>query len=370
MKTITGYLIDRETGLGISGKAVAFNNLAGSPITTATTYAQSVSSTTDADGKFSGWFELSPGPVDVLVTVAADEKKVRKHDETAQIGASWLSDLQRIGWAFRDGVLPGFLNQLAVTTPSGHNIVIATGGAIIDGILFSIENGPMTIAGTANSNPALNPRYDLVTLRQYKATATGQDAGRQAVIVTLGTSQAVVPATPTGADFTDYPLGVVSTAYNAATKSVYRDLRAYTQNPVPESEKHNIVTVVAQTITTSYVTIATPSISNLSPGDIYDGNVTLQGYMSFNDVSQTFDNTEMHNGALNNKQLFVAGWELDSSNGRYWLHVPIAFSWPISGVTGVTSYGVPIQLRNSGLNAAGTLTIPTMDAHLTLRKRV
>src|SRR5687768_17122062 len=65
MKVITGYLLDRETGVGISGKTVSFEKLNGDPITTATTYAQSVSSTTDANGRFSGWFELSPGPVNV-----------------------------------------------------------------------------------------------------------------------------------------------------------------------------------------------------------------------------------------------------------------------------------------------------------------
>lgn len=233
MKRLQGYLIDRETGAGISGKTVSFENLAGAAITTATTYAQAVDSVTDSDGKFDAWFELSPGPVNVQVDVSASEIKVRKHDEMAQFGAVWSSDIGRLGRVIPNGVIDGFLDELAVTTPSGHNVVVATGAAIIHGHVFSIENGPLTKVGSANNNAAIANRLDLVTLRQHHETASGQDSGRQEVVITEGTTTDVAPATPTGADFTDIPLAVISTAYLASTKTVSEDKRTMSNNLQP-----------------------------------------------------------------------------------------------------------------------------------------
>lgn len=384
MKVLTGYLIDRTTGLGISGKTVAFTNLAGAAITTATSYAQSLSSTTDADGKFSAWFELSPGPVNVKVTAGGSEFKIRKNDETAQVGAAWQSDIQRIGWAFRDGVLPSFLNQLAVTTPSGHNIVIATGGAIIDGLLFSIENGSMTIAGTANSNPALNPRLDLVTLRQYKPTATGQDAGRQSVIVTLGTTQDVAPGTPTGADFTDYPLAVVSTGYLGSTKTLKTDLRTFTQQPTPEAMKIGSSSVppdvggLGTIITTSYVTQSTLTVTGLSAAETYDGEFSFDGHVLFTDIAQgntvviaaKIDKTEVTGGPIVGHPIIEAksAW---SGSDKWDGTRPFTYRNTISGITGVTSYDIPIQmLRANTVGTSGNAYLRSLYGHVSLRKRI
>jgi hypothetical protein len=124
---------------------------------------------------------------------------------------------------------------MALSIPSGHTIRIATGGAVFNGNVFSIEQAAYDIAGAANANEAINPRLDLITLRQYNESAAGQDAGRQAVIVTQGSATSVVPAIPTGADFIDFPLGVVSTAYNAATKTVFRDDRYFTTSITPHA---------------------------------------------------------------------------------------------------------------------------------------
>ena len=378
MKVITGYLIDRETGVGIPDKVVAFTNLAGAAITTATTYAQSVSSTTDADGKFSGWFELSPGPVDVEVTVSGDEVKVRKHDETAQIGAVWMSDLQRIGASFRDGVVSGYLNQMAVTTPSGHNIVIATGAAMIDGILFSIENGSMTIVGTANTNPALNPRYDLVTLRQYAADAAGQDAGRQEVVVTLGSTEATAPATPTGADFTDYPLAVVSTPYNSATKSLQSDLRTFTGNAPPIAMLGDADSLPDTTeLTTSYVTFITPTITDLDSRKSYDGYLSFHGVAWAEDQNQLsearcllkVDSAFLLGGAITDRYVAVLNFDLNSNSEDYDLVVPFSFNCPIIGVTGVSSLALPVQFKQENISGSGSMYLASLYGYLTLRER-
>lgn len=241
MKEITGYLIDRTTGLGIAAKTVSFKDLAGSAISagavnpsgvsTGSIY-QVVSATTDANGKFSAIMEFSPGPVQITVDVSGAEKKVRKWDEKAQAGSNWMSDLSRFGEAYGEVVVAGYLADLAPSIVSGHTYRIGKGAAVVGGGIITIENmggaAGLDITGTANANPALNPRIDLITLRQYKETAAGQNAGRQAVVVTEGVSSNVAPATPTGADFTDIPLFTVSTAFGASTKTISQDLRRFT----------------------------------------------------------------------------------------------------------------------------------------------
>lgn len=241
MKEIVGYLIDRTTGLGIAAKTVSFKDLSGVAIaagavnpsgaSTGSIY-QSISSVTDGNGRFFAKFEFSPGPVNITVDVSGSEKKVRKWDEKAQAGSNWMSDLSRYGEAFEEVVIKGYLNELVPSIVSGHTYRIGKGAAAVGGGLLSIEDmggaAGLDITGTANNNVALNPRIDLVTLRQYKDTAVGQNAGRQAVVVTEGVSSGAVPATPSGADFTDIPIVAVSTAYLASTKTIYQDLRRFT----------------------------------------------------------------------------------------------------------------------------------------------
>ncbi len=367
MKRVQGYLIDRETGVGISGKTVSFENLAGAAITTATTYAQAVDAVTDADGKFEAWFELSPGPVNIQVDVSGTEVKVRKHDEMAQFGAVWSSDIGRLGRVIPDGVIDGFLNELAVTTPSGHNIVIATGAAIIRGSVFSIENGPMTIVGTANTNPAINPRLDLVTLRQHHETAAGQNSGRQEVVVTLGTSSDVAPATPTGADFTDLPLAVVSTAYNAPSKTLDEDLREFSNvSPAPILLQEEFPSGTPA-VTTSFVTFHTADVEGLDAGKIYDGYITVRAVVNYDlaargpeQVFVKFDSPYIWEGdpSLDHmfSQLYIQR-EGDAISVGFLYGTVQEISLPIVGVTGLSTLSIPIQFRKLGSFTAGTVNV-------------
>lgn len=233
MKTVRGYLLDRATGAAISGKTVNFRDLAGAAISTLNTYYQSVDAVTQADGSFTGNFELSPGPVNISVTVSGSEVKARKWNENAQFGITWSSDLTRVIRGIPEGVLPGFFNELALSVPSGHTIRIATGGAVFNGGFFSFENNYYEVAGTANPAGPANPRIDLITLRQYNADAVGQLAGKQEVIVTLGTVSGVAPVTPTGSNFKDFPIGTVSTAVGSPTKTVNSDLRVFAGGTAP-----------------------------------------------------------------------------------------------------------------------------------------
>lgn len=233
VKELTGYLIDRVTGAGISGKNVSFNKLDGTPVSVSDTLWQQVSGTTDANGRFSARFELSPGPVNVQVDVSGSEKKVRKSDDKAQMGISWSNDISRIARGLGTGVVGGFLNELVVTANTGHTMFIGTGAAIFNGGVFSIEVNPISVVIPENTNPALTPRIDLITLRQYNESAAGQLSGKQEIIVTLGTTSGVAPATPTGASFVDFPLATVSTSYNSATTSPGKDLRVMTRSTAP-----------------------------------------------------------------------------------------------------------------------------------------
>ena len=373
MKRLQGYLIDRETGAGISGKTVSFENLAGAAITTATTYAQAVDTVTDSDGKFESWFELSPGPVNVQVDVSGTEVKVRKHDEMAQFGAVWSSDIQRMGRAFPNGIIDGYLNEMAVTTPSGHNIVIATGSAIIDGHVFSIENGAMTIAGAANNNAGIANRLDLVTLRQYKEAASGQDSGRQTVVVTQGVTTGVAPATPTGSDFTDIPLAVVSTAYLAPTKSVHKDLRYRSSgNPAISVREETSATTV---ITGTYATMATVEAEGLIEGVVYDGLLTLMVSVEYRANASAAQPNNLW--VRMDFDFFAEGVVSDTDMGRVysistatsetdWLSLYRVF--PIQGLTGVSDVSIDVELRKF-ISGNGTLTTGDIEAVLSLVPR-
>lgn len=353
MKEITGYLIDRTTGAGIASKAVAFKKLDGSAVSTAETYYQDVSATTDSDGKFYGKFELSPGPVKVEVTVSGSEKKVRKHDEKAQMGIQWSSDISKLGLAVGDQFLKT-LNRMAPTVGSGHNIQIATGGAIVGGVPFTIENGQMTIAGTSNpGGSGIDPRLDLVTLRQYKESASGQNAGKQAVIITNGTTSNIVPAVPTGSDFTDLPLAVFSTAMGAATKTLYQDRRNFgpTQNEIEDGGQLGDYADVATdtVVTSSYVALATPTITALTPDAIYDGYIHIDGRWFIADSASDqgiylqINKSEIIGPTLTNYKIaFNSAAQGSVGDGNFSYH------HFLHNITGVTSYSVPIEFKRYG----------------------
>lgn len=352
MKKLTGYLRDRATGVGVSGKAVTWKNLAGADITSAVTYWQDVDAVTDADGRFEAKFELSPGPVNVTVTVSGSEVKKRMHDEQVQYGPVWSSDIGRIIAAREEGVIDNFLNELALSIPAGHTIRIATGGAIFNHGIYTIENGPLDITGTANpSGP--NPRIDLVTLRQYDEDASGQNAGRQTYVVTEGSSAGVAPSTPTGADFVDLPLGTVSTAQGAATKTLHSDLRVFTPASAPSTEPKHSRTVANSVFnsTTSLATWITAVISGLDASRIYDGELILHGTV---DV-ETATAVAALMVSVSHANLLDGGFASTKDGDSIAVVYPgtydefdwqvFEWTWPIIGLTGVTSMTIPVQLK-------------------------
>lgn len=350
MKRLTGYLIDRATGVGVSGKTVTFKKLDGTDVTTADSYYQNVSSVTAADGKFSGEFELCPGPVNITVTVSGSEIKKRMHDEQVQFGgAIWSSDIGRIYQARDEGVIDNFLNEFNLSIPAGHTIRLATGGAVFNRGIFTIEHGNYDIAGTANPGGP-NPRIDLITLRQYNDDAAGQLAGKQEVIVTLGSTANVAPSTPTGATFIDLPLWTVSTAQGASTKTIGTDLRSFTPAAAPSTAPFHSRTVAASDMSTSgtYTTWLTPTISGLDPTRIYDGEMVMTIHSESNDFSNEAPLWAkcVHANLVDGG--FDEGVGISFGYGD-WAYGPGEFSffWPIVGITGVTSASFTVQLKDT-----------------------
>lgn len=383
MKEITGYLIDRTTGVGVSGKAVTFKDLAGVAIAAGTavstgtpagaSYAQSVSAVTDGNGKFAAWFELSPGPVNTVVTVSGSEIKTRKADEKAPFGIQWAADTSRVIQALPSGVSRGFLNELAVSNPAGHTIRIATGGAVFGGGVFTIENGNLDIPGSSYTGTPGWSRIDIVTLRQYKESAAGQLSGQQRVVVTEGTGALAptAPATPTGADFTDLLLAQLSTAHGAGSKTV-TDRRVFS-NP-SSSDKAQLTTSLrgsgSVSVTTSYTTLQSIVVSGLSPNVVYDGEVLLQyeastdsggpGAIVLQDITSPY-----HVGGIAADVLL--GGVIPSS-----VNVPgsnIYHTNPLVGISGVSGFTYDIRLKRSSLGAS-PVYLNYWNHYIILRPRV
>lgn len=349
MKEISGYLIDRNLGTGISGKAVIFRNLANAVITP--TYGSKYEdAATDADGFFRAWYELSPGPVNVQVTVSGSEKKVRKHNEKAQMGIQWSSDISRIGRAMGNGVIGKFLNELNVST-SGHNIIIATGGAVIDGVLFSIENGSITVAGSANTT--LPTRKDILTLRQYKETASGQNAGRQDIILTTGVTDGVAPAIPTGSDFTDLLIATLTTAQNASTKTV-TDNRPFV-SPSSDATKggplyfEQLIPGTLNKTNAAQFTAGTLTMSGLDPNLIYDGYIDLDIAINASGPAAAW-NSQLNMQTPNKSWIrpsnaWVVLYEINQYSTANPVTDRIQYRIPVIGLTGVSSETFALSLR-------------------------
>lgn len=376
MKVLTGYLIDRETGVGIASKDVDFLKLDGTAVTNATTYVQSTPTTTDGDGKFVAWFELSPGPVDVVVdAIPGVEVKVRKHDEKAQFGYSWSSDISRFGRAFPSGVINDFLNELAVTAGPGHQINIATGAAVFNGSVFSIENGPMAIAGTSNPAGPANPRIDLLTLRQYNETAAGQDSGRQEVVVTLGTVTSVAPATPTGSSFIDLPIATLSTAIGGASKTV-TDLRVFTTPSASDKAMKFFQSsdVAVVNLTTSYQDILTVSATGLDPNTVYDGELYWTVTWLYDNTAAFYDSSkwsfDLSNaffaGGIQTDRILMSASAMQNSRETGQL----SLRWPIQGVTGVASSDFKVRIKSEETQGWLLQQLTNRIAHVTLTPRL
>lgn len=346
MKQIKGYLLDKTNGSGISGKTVTFTKLDGSLVTTADTLDQSTSAVTAADGSFYGNFELSPGPINVQVDADIDEVKKRLSDERAEFGFQWASDISRIARS-RRGIVAGFLNELAVTVPSGHTIRVNTGAAIFNGSVFSIEMGHQDLAGTANSNASISTRVDLVTLRQYNEDAAGQLSGKQQIVITLGSTSGVAPAIPTGADFEDLPIAEIRTDYNSSTSTVTDrrqfsggSLVFYQSVPLAQNKKN-----------TGDFTAATLTMSGLDPNAVYDGTlrISLGTYVhsggANEGVSQwklTHNKSWLNPSSLTQKDIGGDQW----SRYNYATRHRIFIEFPIVGLTGVSTETYPLVLRN------------------------
>lgn len=379
MKEIKGYLIDRTTGAGISGKTVTFKDLSGTDISTGVhgTVYQVKDTVTQSDGSFSFICDLSPGPILTEVEVSGSEFKERFDDEKAQMGVQWASDISRLGRIANNGVVRGHLSELAPSVSAG-NIRVATGTAIIDGIVWNLEHGVSdtgfyTVAATANGGGSgINPRLDLVTLRQYKESASGQDSGRQSVVVTLGSVSNVVPSVPTGSDFTDLAVGVISTPAGGSP-SLSLDRREFINPTTADKASLKFVNVVTDltVLNGSYVNRVTVTATGLDPNKTYDGYID---YSSHSAVTYTgFAFTWPTYGRIlstafpaitadpHNTGIEIGYQGSYNANGEVFTKIdyaPIGFRAPIVGVTGISTLDVSVGITwlSGGSVSGGSFT--------------
>lgn len=380
MKELVGYLLDRTTGAGIPGKTVAFTKLDGSPVTSADTFWQSTGgNVTDSNGMFTGRFELSPGPINTKVTVNPGvEVKIRNSNERAEFGFQWASDISRIA-RNASGVIGGFLSELLLAVPGGHTIRINTGAAIFNGSVFSIENGVMDITGVANTNPALTPRVDLITLRQYNESAAGQDSGRQQVVVTLGSTSNVAPPVQTGADFIDFPIGTVSTGYLATSKSLVADLRVFTRSTRSLTDAKYVPLYFEQDIAnsgnkvgTGYFTAGTLSITGLDASLIYDGYIEVNLQINTTSVGAFYEvvwqtqhiNASLRPTTLTDRRIARVAGQDNTQIGQ------LNYRMPLIGLTGVASVSYPLSLRCVYVSGNMTYLQSSLDSGNSLTNRM
>lgn len=378
MKRIQGYLLNRETGEGISGKDVFFEALDGSPISSSSTYWQDThGDATDADGYFQGDFELSPGPIVTRIDVDSGlETKVRQWNEMAPFGGGpWGSDLRLLARAAGVGVIDGYLNELLVSIPSGHTVRVATGAAVFNGNVFSLENGYYEVTGSANPSGPANPRVDLVYLKQWNDTATGQNAGKQEIVILEGSSSNVAPATPTHADWMALPLAHINTAQGASTKTVSADLRSWS-NP-DSSSKSTVYTgpghfgsTVGMSINGPYQNLGTLTVTGLKPGVVYDGDIQVYGSYSIFPASGVISDgyIAMATGGIAQVPIGYNGHVLSGYRAANSEHTSSFYvDLPVIGVTGVTSLSFTMSLQNVSGNTGvvtGYYRYPTMMIRL------
>lgn len=164
--------------------------------------------TTDA----SGWFEYEdaghPGPF--KITWNYDSVVREQYSEiTGPSGVTDISDVPVALAAFGSGVVPDIDNELEVTANgSGMQVAVATGAALVRGMLFNHFDGPTNL-GISAAHATLS-RIDTVVVRAYWYGHS--EEGRIELDVLEGTPSSTpsAPALNATTDVYDFPLANVT----------------------------------------------------------------------------------------------------------------------------------------------------------------
>lgn len=114
-----------------------------------------------------------------------------------------------------EGVLPDYLNELAVTNPAGLTIRVASGGAVVDGKFYN-NTANVDFAGAA---PGGGSNFYNVVLHK--------DFAAQTVRLSLLGPNVAAPDAPTQADGVDWEISIATVEITSGSVVTVTDARAY-----------------------------------------------------------------------------------------------------------------------------------------------
>jgi hypothetical protein len=211
-KVVRDFVRD-SSGAGVNGASWSAKALAGNVAIASGTTASDTDPTTPLAGMLAadettlanaGTSYAYPGPISYTVTEPVSGA-VRVHSsKSVGIVGSWRSiDIPRAWRTLGTGVMPGQLDELAVTTNGANMVIAVASGACVvamadAALLYSYPAAQSLTAGAAD---ATNPRIDTVCLRFYPPGVATE--GRIYLELVAGTP-AASPVAPTLRQSTDY----------------------------------------------------------------------------------------------------------------------------------------------------------------------
>jgi hypothetical protein len=257
------------------------------------------SSTTDSAGQASYAPNLSPGPHYFTGTDTAptpDAVRVVSSKSTGSGGAYSLAEIPMALRVLGNGVIDGYLNELAITDPdSGSNLSYATGAALIKGIPAVVNtSGTYVISGDVSPD-ASNPKACYLVL---ELTGIGQtEEGKvvmKAVCGTAAASPSLPSLTQTEATY-QYPLASftygTSGSSNANRVTSLTDLRTFLpgRNPVVSSivRRTDPTSEATTTSTTGADATSLTTTVTLVSGVVYDLQARCFLLTKISDAAQT-----------------------------------------------------------------------------------
>src|SRR5690606_21130068 len=181
-----------------------------------------------------GWYEYvqngSPGPFKVAWNVSS----ALKNQYSKLVGPSGPIDVSGIPIMFRafiNGVIDNLGGEMVVSaTGATMSVAVASGGTVVQGILYDQLVADSYTVEAADSNP----RIDTIVVEVVPAGAGEDIEGRAEIKIIKGTPHATTPVAPTLAETTilyQYPLANIAVGANASVigSDKITDRRTYTR---------------------------------------------------------------------------------------------------------------------------------------------
>ena len=283
MTKAQGVLRTYPAGAAASGLTVTIKKESdGSTITT---------DTTDGAGLWQYEANGSPGPWRYEGTDTAPTPDAVRAGSTKAYGGGGAYSLYELVYALRalpggtagNGVIKGFLNELAITDPgSGANLAYATGGAVLKGIPAIWATAGTHAITTATD--AANPKACYLALEVVGAGEATEGLSRLVDVCGAAAASPTLPALTQTEALYQYPLATftlgITGASNANMVTALTDVRTFlgTRNPVVTAIGRRVDPAVSMNITSTAgedVTLTSGSASpTLVSGTTYDITTT------------------------------------------------------------------------------------------------